>query len=107
MILPHTVSIVRATQATDAYGDPALDWTSASSVEVPAWVQPRTSAEDNNGRRAVISGWMTFLPAYVDITAHDRIIWGSETFEVDGDPAELWNPSGPHHLEVPLRRVTG
>ena len=108
MIYPHSVDIIRAASSTDAYGDPTLDWDTATTTsEVPAWVQPRTTSEVTGGRSAVLTEWMAFLPPETDVAAHDRLRWEGRLYDVDGDPAYLWNPSGPHHVEVPLTRITG
>lgn len=107
MIFPHTVTIHRPAAATDAYGDPSVDWNDSTSTTSAAWVQPRTSSEDNDNRAAISSGWMVFLPDGTDVHAADRVVWDGRTYEVDGEPAVLWNPSGPHHVEAPLKRITG
>lgn len=109
MIYPHRVVILRGTAVTDVYGDPGISWDSPRRTPSPAWIQPRTTEEVNANRSAVVSAWMMFLPPGTDIGPHDRVEWADViyTIDVDGRPAEMWNPSGPHHLEVPLRSATG
>jgi hypothetical protein len=107
VIFPHTVTILRAGQGTDEYGDAVVDWTSSTATASPAWVQPRTTSEENANRSAVLRGMLAFLPPGVSIRAHDRLAWDGRTYEVNGEPATLWNPSGPHHIEAPLTLVEG
>lgn len=107
VIFPHTVTIVRPASGVDGYGDPSEDWGQTTSTWSAAWVQPRSTSEVNGGRTAVLTEWMAFLPEDAPIAAGDRLVWEGRTYEVDGEPAVLWNPSGPHHVEASLKRITG
>lgn len=107
MRYPHTVTIVQAATTTDRYGNTSQDWGTAVRTASPAWVQSRSTSEENGNRRAVLEDLMAFLPPTTKVTAHDRMEWDGRTYEVDGEPARFYNLAGLHHLEVPLAVVEG
>jgi hypothetical protein len=106
-LLVHDVTILTPGSDTSRYGDTVKDWSTATSTTVKGWVSQRNAAEDRDHREAQISGWVLFLHSDTTITGFDRVTWSGITFEVDGPVNPAWSPRGEHHLEVPLRVVTG
>jgi hypothetical protein len=41
------------------------------------------------------------------ITARDRVVIDGVTYEVDGQPRNVWTPRGSHHVRVNLTAVAG
>ncbi len=107
MRFPHPVTIIRAAASTDRYGDTTEDWAAALRTPGYAWVQRRSTSEENSNRSAVLSEWVAFMPPTSDVLPDDRLEWGARAFRVVGDTTPLDHPSGPHHLEVPLDLVEG
>lgn len=106
-LLVHDVTVVRAGDDTDRYGNTARDWSTATSTATKAWVHQQTGSEVLDGRDAQVSGWVCYLPAGTVVDGADRIVWGALTFEVDGPPTRAWTPQGEHHVEARLRHVDG
>lgn len=65
---------------------------------------------DDQGRQASVTR-QTLLTNWGGLRGADRIIDPDSdetpTWELDGDPVEVWADLGIHHYEVPLRQVTG
>nr|WSS66736.1 hypothetical protein OG284_36940 [Streptomyces sp. NBC_01177] len=92
-----------------------LDWSPGAVDRLdlpPLNVQPRVQDESTDtGRNAVITGWRVQSDEGVDldVRARDRIEWGGELFEVEGEIARWPDPieGGVHHTEFNIKRVTG
>lgn len=108
-MLVHTVSILTPAETTDRRGSTVKDWAEATTqAGVAAWMHQRSTVEIRDGREARVTSWAAFLPATATITAMDRIVWDSRTFEVAGDPLPAHGGDGSvHHYEVPLKIVGG
>lgn len=113
-LLPHTVLWQTPTMARDPLGNDARTWT--TGIEISAWVQQFSTAEDGSGSSGQLSGigsnqmvsWTWLLICNTDgIGAGDRITWRTTVFEVDGMPAPTFTPAGFHHAEIKLKAVTG
>jgi head-tail adaptor len=102
-LLSETVTVIRYTDATDAYGntEPGAE----TRVAYPARLEQLRTDEIVRDRDTVITDWRAFLPADADVTAYDRIQARGHLFEVVGLPASQHSPRGAHHLEVHLRYV--
>lgn len=108
MKFPHLVVTKRAPLVTDSKGNQLRDWVNAAtSRNIPAWVQPLTSAEQTLNQDRVVSRWRIFLDPAADVQATDRVVWNGRTFQVDGEIQAWDNGYGTHHLEGFLRSVTG
>jgi hypothetical protein len=102
LILPYDESGV------DEYNDPQP--TFGTPVAVKGYIDSGTSrndSEENRDRETAISRWRLFLPASASLTHRDRVVNGSDVFEVDGHVEEVWNPRTRrvHHIEADLRLV--
>ncbi|MEU8136582.1 hypothetical protein [Streptodolium elevatio] len=104
-MLPHTVVKRRPTVAEDAHGNDALTYPS-SGPSARAWLQQRSTTEVVGGRETVATQWWMYTND-PDWQPRDRLTWNAQSFDVDGHPKPVYSPDGLHHLEVPLRRVTG
>lgn len=106
-LLVHDVTILTAATETNRYGDTEKDWTNPTSTTVKGWVSQRSQIEDHDQREAQVSDWILYLHPDAAITGDNRVQWEGITFEVEGPVNPAWSPRGVHHLEVPLRVVTG
>jgi hypothetical protein len=75
----------------DVYGDQVPD-TSAALVPVLGYLEQVLSMEHLVDRDTTVTQWHAFFPAGTNIARLDRIINGSQTFQVDGDPWFVYNP---------------
>lgn len=101
------VTIVRAGVTTDRYGNESTDWSAAASWATKGWLARADQSEDQDGRDALISGWVLRLPVGTDITGRDRVRVDGTTYELDGPPNRPWTPRGEHHVRCRLRLVEG
>ncbi|GAA2618760.1 hypothetical protein SMC26_40315 [Actinomadura fulvescens] len=107
-LLPFTVAVVRPVVDVDRYGNPTYDYgPSAARTPVRAWLEPREASEPtSDGRAPLVADWL-LITNHDDVHGRDRIEWGALTFEVDGPPAPIPTPAGPHHVEATLRHIQG
>ena len=112
-LLVHTVTIIRSGWTTDRYGDSIQSWATATETTTKGWLSQDTHTENLDGRDALISSWVLYVPASADINGRDRVRWEdvdpTVTFEVTGPPLPAWSPRlrGIHHHEVHLSVVEG
>ena len=98
-LLIHTVTVYPwAGNTEDRYGNLSEAW--GSGVDYPARVQQDTSAETLINRDTRQTVYTVFLPASAVITALSKIDYGSRTLMVVGDPDQVADSIGVHHLEV-------
>ena len=66
-------------------------------------------AEELADRETYTSDWILILPAGAAVTARDRVTYGDQEFEVNGEPHRVWNPrlAREHHVEVRLQETVG
>jgi head-tail adaptor len=97
-LLIHTVTIYPwAGNVEDRYGN--LDEAWGAGVEYPARVQQENTAEDLINRDTRHSVYTVFLPPTAAITALSKIDYAGRTLMVVGDPDEVADGVGTHHLE--------
>ena len=101
-LLPQTATVSRKTAAgANRYGNTKYTW--ADAAEYPARLT-QLSAEERQDRQVV--EWKITLPAGADITAADRVVVESDTYEVVSDPYHVRAGRRVHHITATLRRVT-
>lgn len=100
---PHEVTVVRAAETTDRYGNIVDDWANATRTTHRGWIELRSSAENTDDRETAVSTWLLVLPAGVDVVYTDRIEYGGFTFEIVSLPDTKNTPAAPHHIEAELR----
>lgn len=105
-LLDQTVDWVHPAVTTDAYGNTTDDWTGATVTPVKARIDQRTTTENMAGRDQTIAGLVLFTNE-TGVSAVDRFVVDGWIYEIDGDPWVVHSPAGPHHAEVPLKRVEG
>ena len=106
----ETVIRQRGAQLTDSNGLPVVqrDWASPDELQViGVAVQPMSSRElTDAGWRSVTTGWVliTRPRGDVDVQRSDRIVWGTRTLEIVGDP-ERWPAvvGGVDHVEAVMQ----
>lgn len=103
--LPHVAVKKRPTKSVDAHGSDKYTYPD-SGPEIRGWFQQRTTTELVGGRQTVITQWW-FFSNDPDLQPKDRLAWGADSFEVDGDAAPRWSPDAFHHSQALLKRVTG
>lgn len=108
MILgPHTVTRLRAVAGQDAYGDDSTSWGTPGEATIAGCsVQPAPGGEFTDQRDAVTTAWNLWAPADADLESTDRVRWGSDTYEIDGQVG-VWDFPPLAHKTAFLRRVTG
>lgn len=114
-LLPHLVDVTHPGSREDGYGNEVADWSvdAVTRVQVQAWLQQNTGAEDLDQRSAQIGEWLLICNPYdtdgqpLTIHGEDRLTWGAVAFEVIGPPGPAYAPDELHHYEVRLRAVEG
>lgn len=103
-----TVTRLRAGTVTD-HGDEYPDWSSPSSLTITGCrVQPLSSDEVQEDRDGVEIRHRLLGPSGIDVLPDDRIVYGSDTFEVWGAILSHRSPTGvAAHSEALLRRFDG
>lgn len=106
MILRDQVARLRAPLVAGGYGNQAPDWPHATSVTYPAAVGPLTTSEDVVDQQQTTIRLRLILPASADVAAADRIVWGGQTYEIDGEVVAVKRRGRIHHHEAVLVKVT-
>lgn len=105
-LLPISALWVRPALGEDDYGNTVPDWDAPSVSGVRVMVEQRRTVEEQGGRDVTTTTLVLFTNELA-VDAGDRFVWDGRTYEVDGDPAVVYSPAGPHHAECALRLVVG
>ena len=105
---PLTIQTMAAATTPDAYGNKKAA-TFGAPVAALGFLELMTSAEDLLNRDTTKTNWNCFLPKGTVIGHLDRINFGSQVFEVDGEPWTVWNPGRQKvsHIVVKLVTING
>jgi len=112
-LLIHEVGVVAPftdVDEKDAYGDLVevsfVGPGAAQAVQIRAWVQQVATSEtlSSDGDRTNTN---YLLITNTPVGVKDQIIWGPDTFTVEGECAPLHDQRGVHHYETTMKRVTG
>jgi hypothetical protein len=78
-----------------------------SVITIVGYLEQMESVETLNDRDTIVSSWHAYLPAGTDVNAFDRIVFGGQTFEVDGAPWQVYNPrvTSVSHIQAKLKVV--
>lgn len=112
-LLPHLVEVEHPGSTTDRYGNEVDDWSASTRVEVLAWMQQSTGAEDTDQRNAQIGEWLMMCNPWTTegdpLTVHGshRVHWNGADFEVIGPAGPAYVPDELHHYEIRLKTVEG
>lgn len=107
-LLIHSVDVVTPSESgedTDRHGNPIEE--DAEPVTERWRIEPTKAEEDLENRDTRVSEYRGFAPPTSVVTALSRIVWGSRTLRVTGDPEAFYGRSALHHYEVSLEEVTG
>jgi hypothetical protein len=105
--LNKTITVTGLTQTgEDGGGQPIF--TEASKGTVRGRIQPKVRPDELDGPdlNPVISQHLaiTALPTFT-ITTDDKLVDGSDTYDIVG-VATVDGRTGPHHMEIDLRRIS-
>ncbi len=106
--MTETVTILRYTEGTDAYGDP-IPGEYLPHLTVDAKVAPNNPAEPVEvGRNAVITGGTVYIrnPEVLDITSEDRVRVRGADFEINGEVG-VWRRSGEFGHQFAYQKIRG
>jgi hypothetical protein len=106
-LLVRPTTIVHPGETVDRYGNSIPDWVHPTTTLTMGWLAQQGGSEDRQRRDAEVSNWSLVLPAEIELSALDRVIIGTTTYELVAPPNEAWTPRGPHHIEATLRLVEG
>lgn len=110
MILRDRVQIIEGVTTTDDYGDTVTDWDNPLVISTtPAQVDYRVSdvALTTNTLRtttklvAIVARWSGY-----NAKKH-RLRWRGKQYTPDGDASMVYANGRLHHVEIPLKYVTG
>ena len=106
-LLIHEVLIFNpnGTDSSGRYGDEELTFDAGTISE--ARVDLGSSNEQTVDRDTRVTEATLFLPPDVTITALSYWTWDGRKFRVDGEPKQLFDGVGLHHLEVASEEVKG
>ena len=102
---PLSIQTMQASTTADAYGNKGVA-TFGTPTNAVGFIEQVTSTEDLLNRDTTKTYWKCFLPAGTVVGHLDRIIFGSQTFEVDGEPWIVWNPGKREVSHVVCNLVT-
>lgn len=111
-LLNDAVTILRATPATDRYGNTVPGSVTETDVYCCAVIPPGSRLSTTGGSEGVylrdtVEGEMILLaPLDTDIVATDRVRHAGTTYEVDGRP-ERFAMTSLRHVAARLKVVTG
>lgn len=75
----------------DEYGN-TLATDLGDAISIVGYLEQVNSVETVLDRDTIVTHWQAFFPAETDVSAFDRIVFGGQTFEVDGAPWQVYNP---------------
>lgn len=92
----------------DAYGD-WVPGALGAPFAVSGYLAQETTSEFLVNRDTTVTTWKCFLPATTVIGHQDYINFGSQRFQVDGEPHYVYNPrtSAISHVECKLVVING
>lgn len=105
-LLPRSLTWIEPDVGDDVYGDATIE-TWGSGTSITGRIDPIASLETNDETRDLPTSRFTLLTNTQGITSKARIVDGTTVYEIDGLPAVIDTPNGPHHTEARLRLVGG
>lgn len=108
-LMNQPVDIIRRTISgtADEYGNtPTVE---ADPVETVGYLEQTDATEVLVDRETYISDWLIVLPSGTPVDSSDRIEALGRSFEIIGDPREVWNPrlQVVGQIEIRAREVNG
>lgn len=105
-LMRQPLTIQKIGAGTDEYGN-TVPAALTSPVATVGYLEQVDSIETLNDRDTVVSGFQAWLPTGTDVSAFDRLNFGAQTFEVDGEPWQVFNPRTgvQSHIQAKLKVV--
>lgn len=100
--LNSTVTVRNAAIVADRFGDDRVDWAAATSVDVQAHVQDRTSVERTTDDQRTVQTATAFMPVDAPVLSTSRVVVDGVQWDVAGVLHRRF--AGRSHLEVKLTR---
>lgn len=106
MLGTQTITRLRASETTDAYGNTVRDWSNPTSLEIAGCsVQPGLGSLGTFADRAPLTFSLTvWLPADADVADRDRVLYGGRTYVLVG-PVQVWDVGALDHKVLTLEEV--
>jgi|HubBroStandDraft_6_1064221.scaffolds.fasta_scaffold171308_3 hypothetical protein len=106
----QTIQVLHAVlRPTGAAGRFQRDWSTATDTYYNyCGFQPLSTTEYIDDREFAETHWKCIFPGRAQVFAEDRVVWGGNTYEVDGDP-EFWEDmwGRDHHTTILVKRWVG
>lgn len=108
-LLIHEVTIVNKSEGTETtiYGDPIDTESTVTSVARVEQTTGLQGVEDLAGQDRLTTVFTVFLPADTEVDGASIIEWEGKRLQVFGDPAEVYDSTGAHHMELRAEEITG
>ena len=113
LLEPQQLTVITPVQGgPDGFGNTTWNYQAGTERYILGWLQQDQRSEGFiPGRDPKEQQWLLITNDH-DITARDRIYWGTSptgpiTFEVEGPPELAYRPGGFHHTEATLRVLVG
>jgi hypothetical protein len=76
-------------------------------IQIVGYLEQVSTMENTLDRDTIVTDWQAYFPADTNVTAFDRIVFGGQTFEVDGAPWQVYNPrvGSVSHIQAKLKVV--
>lgn len=111
MLSFFTESITRKRAGTKTVrGTSVPDWSKTTDITISnCTVQPASTSLSQDGRVLGISEGLTaYLPVNADVIAGDRIVYGGNTYTINGEPKIWTSPTGNlSNMQLQLERWSG
>ena len=111
MLSFFTESITRKRAGTKTVrGDTVPDWSKTTDITISGCtIQPASTSLSQDGRVLGISEGLTaYLPVNADVIAGDRIVYGGNTYTINGEPKIWKSPTGNlSNMQLQLERWSG
>ena len=109
-LLPHSVSVLTPGSKVDRYGNTLPDWDTATSTTIRGRFEFLLSdavslREKTVGRDDAVSTWRFYTNDAINM--RQRLVWGTRTFDIDGEVAPVYDAANLHHYEALARTSDG
>lgn len=105
MILHDEITRLRAPLVSAGYGNQARDWTAATSTTFLVHWSARSEQEVVGDEARTVSRVKILGDPDLDLEPTDKILFGGDTYEVDGEIMRSFRRGQLHHLRAFLRRI--
>lgn len=106
-----TMTIVRKRASVKTVrGSDVFDWSKTTDITIQnCLVEPASGSLSLDGRElGIMQGLTAILPPDSDVKAGDHIVYGGNTYEIDGEPKLFSLPTGTvTNMQLNLKRWQG